>query len=396
MDLFMTFRGARRRLRFVALGTLLAAGVIWLLSAHAGAAVAATAGSGTPVRMNDAPFSSSSVLLIIIALAVDSIAGVVFSVTSATVRQAATPDRLMGPVMALNYTLCGSMLAIGTFGGGFLGSRVGPSSAIFVGCVIYVLAGLSAIGKPLGSITMYRQPFLQTFERAYAAPHASRVGDPVVALPHARRTPSIAVEAGASARVCLRAGCHEEDVTACAYTDATGRECGTHWCAQHGADYGGDRVCQRHRRILEGLGLQTTDRADLPETDNWAVSLTLWIASAVDDDLRAALNSHFPASGGFQVRRLRTVSQHPPGGARSWAAPWTVVYKGSTVVTVVIWVGEDNDKLVVATVNAREAAREVPPWISTRRDAAAQSRLDEANRRRFYERLVARIAAVLP
>ena len=40
----------------------------------------------------------------------------------------------------------------------------------------------------------------------------------------------------------------------------------------------------------------------------------------------------------------------------------------SEPVTVTIGVGEDNDKLVIAAVNRREVAREVPPWISLRRD----------------------------
>lgn len=150
------------------IGMVYAAGGIGaIVGASIASTVARRLGPGATVIWATAAFGIGG-LLVPVALLVPSIALplvvacellqwmalVVANVSSRSIRQALTPDRLLGRVNATFRVLVNGMVPIGSLVGGLLGEIVGVPATLVIGCVGMLLAFLWLIPSPIRSFSM--------------------------------------------------------------------------------------------------------------------------------------------------------------------------------------------------------------------------------------------------
>ena len=73
----------------------------------------------------------------------------VFSVNSVSLRQAITPDRLLGRVNGTMRFIVWGSRPIGSLGGGYLGSRIGLPATLVVGAFGMLLAFVPLLASPI-------------------------------------------------------------------------------------------------------------------------------------------------------------------------------------------------------------------------------------------------------
>ncbi len=90
--------------------------------------------------------------LVIFAECMQWMALIVFNVIKLSLRQALTPDRLMGRVSASSQVLIGGMMPVGSVLGGTIGSLFGVQAALLVGCAGMLLAAAWVWWSPVIAI----------------------------------------------------------------------------------------------------------------------------------------------------------------------------------------------------------------------------------------------------
>ena len=90
--------------------------------------------------------------LVIVAEGLQWLTLIVFNVIKLSLRQALTPDRLMGRVSASSQVLIGGMMPVGSVLGGAIGSLYGVQTALLVGCGGMLLAAAWVWWSPVRTI----------------------------------------------------------------------------------------------------------------------------------------------------------------------------------------------------------------------------------------------------
>jgi hypothetical protein len=191
---------------------------------------------------------------------------------------------------------------------------------------------------------------------------------------------------------CAHPGCANRDSVNCAYIDRRERPCGYAWCPDHQVRFEGQPYCRRHGGVMHAIATNTVERIHPPDLDNRALSLCEWVSNDLDADIRALLEARREGAPGLKVQPqpLHLVLLRLPT-SRAWARVWTLSDHTGTLLKVGIEVNENDDTIVVATVDGNPVAKDVPPWISDRgtpiSDDAVQKRRDQF-RVRLVEALV--------
>ncbi len=168
---------------------------------------------------------------------------------------------------------------------------------------------------------------------------------------------------------CTVSYCTSRTTWQCAYTDATGAICGTHWCADHLLVV--DRVpfCRRHAGVA-GLLLSrvgTLLEMPIPRVDDRSLPLLLRIAAQLDERVVALLHHLYRERYDVEIAPHATIRGYseqgqPMGWQAQWAATLTTGHQ--TVIGVRTSLGEPPR---VAITRDRHVLREgIPDWILER------------------------------
>jgi hypothetical protein len=192
---------------------------------------------------------------------------------------------------------------------------------------------------------------------------------------------------------CAHPGCTNRDSVDCSYIDRRERSCGYAWCPDHQVLFEGQPYCRRHGGVMDAIATNTVERIHPPDLDNRALSLCEWVSNDVDTDMHALLEERRQGARDLtvQAQPLHLILLRQPS-SRAWARVWTLSDHTGTLLKVGIEVNENDDTIVVATVDGNPVANEIPPWISDRgtpiSDEAVQRRRDQF-RIRLVEAMVA-------
>lgn len=183
---------------------------------------------------------------------------------------------------------------------------------------------------------------------------------------------------------CHATGCGRQTGAPCSLVDRRHRRCGTAWCPEHQRLVAGAVYCPRH------AGLAARLRLDLPETprpdaDDRAASLCAWMAGRLDAAVRADLESMVrPGLDTVVVNGVRPVVD-ARSRQRSWEQGWKLTTYAGVGIGVVVEVREDRGDEVIVRVNRHEVARQVPPWITARREGRTLGDAEDAQLRTRFE-----------
>ncbi|MFN2464556.1 MAG: hypothetical protein ABR573_11730 [Candidatus Dormibacteria bacterium] len=166
---------------------------------------------------------------------------------------------------------------------------------------------------------------------------------------------------------CTERGCDAQNGVPCSYTDRTGAACPTSWCPGHQAVVSGRPYCRRHAGIARALeALPERDRVG-PDLGNRAPSLVVWMANALDADMRALLVRRLPEyPDGIIGSGPLSLQLHGTPRVRTWAYRWALSDHRGLHLRIVASVDEQSDSTLTISVQARPVARAVPPWITER------------------------------
>ena len=130
------------------LGQLMAGGAVLVVVGQCGALVAAF---GPPALALPILIAFSAIL---------GCALMVYNVNQQSIRQAVTPDRMLGRVQSSIFVLAGVAQVAGSVAGGTIGQSYGLRAAIVVGSVICVTSALPSVFGPLRRLQRVPQPAL--------------------------------------------------------------------------------------------------------------------------------------------------------------------------------------------------------------------------------------------
>jgi MFS family permease len=84
-----------------------------------------------------------------------------YNINQQTIRQAVTPDRLLGRVNSGIFVLVALAAVIGSLLGGTIGQAVGLRAALAVGVALDLLSALPSIFSPLRKLRSVPEPSLE-------------------------------------------------------------------------------------------------------------------------------------------------------------------------------------------------------------------------------------------
>jgi hypothetical protein len=194
---------------------------------------------------------------------------------------------------------------------------------------------------------------------------------------------------GSSDLPCTRIGCSATNAAPCAYVDRRGSACATAWCPDDQLLVAGQPYCPRHARVVRVLNADGPGSDPLPDVDNRAASLVDFIAEAVGPSMGLALHRAWP--GDLTLDALPLAVQYAaPNRRRVWTRKWKLQSHTGTAVAATLAVAEDQDDILLVSVDSRPVADVVPPWIASRSTAA-----DPAVRQAFYDSVVEKVRVAI-
>ena len=185
---------------------------------------------------------------------------------------------------------------------------------------------------------------------------------------------------------CSHPDCNRSDGVLCSYRDRRGMGCETPWCPDHYGLVEGAPYCRRHVSVAGALARHTSAYAVAPDLGNRAPSLCEWVAAAITGRLEDVLTrtaSTRPGSA-VVVEPLELVIEGTPR-MRYWERSWKLLDHTGPLAKLVIRVGEDDDRTVIAIVARARVVDIIPPWVDRRE-------IDDAGRESFYGSIVAALS----
>jgi predicted Ser/Thr protein kinase len=194
------------------------------------------------------------------------------------------------------------------------------------------------------------------------------------------------------AGVCTYSDCGERRGWACAYTDMTGRKCGSWWCRRHIQFIERTPFCPRHASVIRALAPTANTIFEIknrPAVDDRALPLAALVAEDVDKDVTELVRRRYQNRKDVTIARDRTVRQTWSGRNEvAWERSWAALKSQGYLIRIAVRVGADEPDMVQLLIGNTVVFKEVPDWISRRREGEPP---DHADRARFGKKLFAAI-----
>ncbi len=194
------------------------------------------------------------------------------------------------------------------------------------------------------------------------------------------------------AGVCTYSDCGERRGWACAYTDMTGRKCNSWWCRRHIQFIERTPFCPRHASVIRALAPTANTIFEIknrPAVDDRALPLAALVAEDVDKDVTELVRRRYQNRKDVTIARDRTVRQTWSGRDNvAWERSWAALKSQGYLIRIAVRVAADEPDYVQLLIGNTVVFKEVPDWISRRREGEPP---DHADRARFGKKLFAAI-----
>src|SRR6266581_3625861 len=194
------------------------------------------------------------------------------------------------------------------------------------------------------------------------------------------------------AGVCTYSDCQERRGWACAYTDMTGRKCNSWWCRRHIQFIERTPFCPRHASVIRALAPTANTIFEIknrPAVDDRALPLAALVAEDVDRDVTELVRRRYQNRKDITIARDRTVRQTWSGRNEvAWERSWAALKSQGYLVRIAVRVTTGEPDMVQLLIGNTVVFKEVPNWISRRREGEPP---DHADRARFGKKLFAAI-----
>ena len=192
--------------------------------------------------------------------------------------------------------------------------------------------------------------------------------------------------------VCTFIDCEERRGWACAYKDLTGRECKSWWCRKHIQFIERTPFCPRHASVIRALAPTANTIFEIknrPAVDDRALPLAALVAEDVDKDVTELVRRRYQNRKDITIARDRTVRQTWSGRNEvAWERSWSALKSQGYLIRIAVRVTTAEPDVVQLLIGNTVVFREVPNWISRRREGEPP---DHADRARFGKKLFAAI-----
>ncbi len=190
------------------------------------------------------------------------------------------------------------------------------------------------------------------------------------------------------AGVCTFSDCGERRGWACAYKDLTGRECKSWWCRKHIQFIERTPFCPRHASVIRALAPSANTIFEIknrPAVDDRALPLAAMVAEDVDKDVTELVRRRYQNRKDVTLARDRTVRQTWSGRNEvAWERSWSALKSQGYLVRIAVRVTTAEPDMVQLLIGNTIVFKEVPDWISRRREGEPP---DHADRARFGKKL---------
>ncbi|TMD17474.1 MAG: hypothetical protein E6I96_00905 [Chloroflexi bacterium] len=184
----------------------------------------------------------------------------------------------------------------------------------------------------------------------------------------------------------------EEEGWACAYTDMTGRKCNSWWCRRHIQFIERTPFCPRHASVIRALAPTANTIFEIknrPAVDDRALPLAALVAEDVDKDVTELVRRRYQSRKDVTIARDRTVRQTWSGQKDvAWERSWAALKSQGYLIRIAVRVAADEPDIVQLLIGNTVVFKDVPDWISRRREGEPP---DHADRARFGKKLFAAI-----
>src|SRR5258706_13714811 len=196
------------------------------------------------------------------------------------------------------------------------------------------------------------------------------------------------------AGVCTYSDCQERRGWACAYKDLTGRECKSWWCRRHIQFIERTPFCPRHASVIRALAPTANTIFEIknrPAVDDRALPLAALVAEDIDKDVTELVRRRYPNRKDVTLARDRTVRHTWSGGNQvAWERSWAALKSQGYLLRIAVRVSTDEPDTVQLLIGNTVVFKEVPDWISRRRDGEPP---DHADRARFAKKVFGAVLA---
>ncbi len=190
------------------------------------------------------------------------------------------------------------------------------------------------------------------------------------------------------AGVCTYSDCQERRGWACAYKDLTGRECKSWWCRRHIQFIERTPFCPRHASVIRALAPTANTIFEIknrPAVDDRALPLAALVAEDIDKDVTELVRRRYQNRKDITLARDRTVRQTWSGRSEvAWERSWAALKSQGYLIRIAVRVATDEPDTVQLLIGNTVVFKEVPDWISRRREGEPP---DHADRARFGKKL---------
>ena len=194
------------------------------------------------------------------------------------------------------------------------------------------------------------------------------------------------------AGVCTYSDCQERRGWACAYTDLTGRKCNSWWCRRHIQFIERTPFCPRHASVIRALAPTANTIFEIknrPAVDDRALPLAALVAEDIDKDVTELVRRRYQNRKDVTLARDRTVRQTWSGRSDvAWERSWAALKSQGYLIRISVRVATDEPDTVQLLIGNTIVFKEVPDWISRRREGEPP---DHADRARFGKKLFAAV-----
>jgi predicted Ser/Thr protein kinase len=192
--------------------------------------------------------------------------------------------------------------------------------------------------------------------------------------------------------VCTWSDCNEKRGWACAYKDLNGRECKTWWCRRHITFIERTPFCPRHASVIRALAPTAGTIFEIknrPAVDDRALPLAALVGEDIDKDVTELVRRRYQNRKDITLATDKTVRQTWAGSTEvAWERSWAALRSQGYLVRIAVRVSVAEPDTVQLLIGNTVVFKEVPDWISRRREGEPP---DHADRARFAKKVFAAI-----
>jgi hypothetical protein len=172
----------------------------------------------------------------------------------------------------------------------------------------------------------------------------------------------------------------------------TGRKCNSWWCRRHIQFIERTPFCPRHASVIRALAPTANTIFEIknrPAVDDRALPLAALVAEDVDKDVTELVRRRYQSRKDVTIARDRTVRQTWSGRDNvAWERSWAALKSQGYLVRIAVRVAADEPDFVQLLIGNTIVFKEIPDWISRRREGEPP---DHGDRARFGKKLFAAI-----